>query len=98
MVASEWAVQDLSGSDGDRPRPAPGIRLDLAETAAGWVLTVRCGTVAAAALRATGRALADQQVSIRITPNLVPGEEFNIGSIVLADHDCCKRAPSESGA
>lgn len=87
MVASERAVEEASGVDGRRPRPAPGIRVELSETAAGWVLTVRCGTAAAAALRAAGRELDDHQVSICIRPNLVPGGAFEIGSILLAVDD-----------
>jgi hypothetical protein len=65
--------------------PPAGVRAQLAETPAGWVLTLHCDAATAAGLRAAvADLLGPGRLSISITPNLVPGKPFAIDTVLIA--------------
>jgi hypothetical protein len=61
----------------------------LAETKEGWVLTLAMSAGLSAALldlttRETGRVeLSDMDLSVSITPNLVPGDPFRVSRVMV---------------
>jgi hypothetical protein len=57
------------------PRPAAQQEFDLVESSAGWRLTVTLTDRLREAL-ARGGEVADARFTVRIAPNLVPGEPF----------------------
>jgi hypothetical protein len=76
--------------DSERPRPRLNfaVRVDLAETPGGWLLTLHADAPLATALRAAGiEGLPPGRLTFSVTPNLVPGQPFEIQAITVSTND-----------
>jgi len=67
---------------------APSMHAELRETRQGWVLTLRTDADTARALRSAGLdTLSAKDVSVAVTPNLVPGEPFDLSAVRVVTDD-----------
>jgi hypothetical protein len=79
---------DKTGAGRLRPRPNFAIHAELAETRAGWMLTLHAEPGVATALRAAGFGdLAPGRLTFTVTPNLVPGQPFEIQAITVVANE-----------
>lgn len=101
-------------ADAAQTRPAPGplpagdspgtgeVRAELAESDAGWTLTLHLDPQAARAVRTqlSGHVVADIElgsVTASVLPNLVPGEPFRVDrfAVVVAEGDTVNGDPAK---
>jgi hypothetical protein len=84
-VTAVRAAASDDASPVSRAQQSPRYEVQLSETPDGWLLTVTVSPQTAAdlpgAVRSGHRQLGSGEMSMSITPNLVPGEPFEISAL-----------------